>query len=125
MFDIAEPVLVFDTQCHTRGGTIEGFIFGFYEPHAFKVRELYFATIIEAQLFAYGKRAALVMDANRTPARFTVLDFMLAAQEGDRVEILPAASAELREKQRKYAHARRCRLRYKTGERSRKKEVKP
>ena len=81
MFDIETPQLVFDTHCHGPTGSFSGYIFGYYEMDAKDVRELFFSHIVEAQMFAIARGAALLMNPKSKPDRMTILDFMLNMQD--------------------------------------------
>lgn len=78
MFDIARPVLVFDTQCHNvLTGRLHGYIFRYYEFHYRKPRELFFTDPIEARVFAQKKGADFSTNADMQPEVVTALDYVM------------------------------------------------
>lgn len=78
MFDIARPLLVFETQTHNvMTGKLSGFIFRYYEYHYRKPRELFFSDPIEARVFAQKKGADFSMLTEHQPEVVTALDYVM------------------------------------------------
>lgn len=84
MFDLRDPVLVFNTQTHHP--VLEhhtGYIFDFYAITARKARPLFFTHIWEAHVFALRMRATLEMNPDAKPDIVTALDYILSTTDGD------------------------------------------
>lgn len=82
MFDCGGPTLVFVTQ--TLHPVLEhhtGYIFGYYDIHFRKVKEMFFQHIAEAQVFALYRGARFEMDPSRKPDTVTAVDYILSAEE--------------------------------------------
>lgn len=82
MFDCGSPTLVFITQTHHP--VLEhhtGFLFGYYEFQFRKPKEMFFAHIHEAQVFALYREARLEMDPEQRPEEVTALGYSLAGQD--------------------------------------------
>lgn len=90
MYDIAKPVLVFVTQTHHP--VLEhhtGYIFAEYDYEYHKPRELFFAHIHEAQIYALYRGAVLELDPDSKPGIVTAQNYVLTAEDDSRFMLVP------------------------------------
>lgn len=84
MFDVSQPMLVFDSPCYTPYTKIMyGWGFNLYEYHMDTPRGLFFSHIEEAIMFAHRYGARFVMDPRAAPDRVDVLQYILTRQNED------------------------------------------
>lgn len=90
MFDVSQPVLVFDTHCHGFNNEFTGYIFALYELEYSKPRELFFSHIAEAQVFALNRGAVLFMNPACKPERLAASMYLRAYVDDPNVASMSA-----------------------------------